>query len=112
MLTSRLQGGVLTSRNAEMVSILGSDDAVGDLGEVDPDYIRTCDERVEGLPGDEGSGAPCAQSPRNIPGVGSNETHPALGDPQRPRGHPVGGWCRFEAFRGVGGEDLLEPVVS
>jgi hypothetical protein len=42
--------------------------------------------------------------------VGSDETHLALGDLQRPRGHPVGGWRRFEAFRGVGGEYLLEPV--
>src|SRR5829696_895959 len=93
-----------------MLSLLGGDDAISDLGEVSSDHIRTFDERVEGLPGDEGSGAPRAQSPRNVPGVGRDEAHPTLGNLQRPRGYPVGRWCRFEAFRCVGGEDLLEPV--
>src|SRR5215203_7385337 len=95
-----------------MLSLLGGDDDVGDFGEVCSDHIRTFDEGVEGLPGDEGSGAPCAQSPRNVPGVGRDEAHPTFGDLQRPRGHPVGSWRRFEAFRRVGGEDLLEPVCQ
>src|ERR671910_2138020 len=81
-----------------MLSILGGDDAISDLGEVCSDHIRTFDERIEGLPGDEGGGAPCAQSPRNVPGVGRDEAHTTLGDLQRPRGHPVGGWRRFERF--------------
>ena len=37
-----------------MLSILGGDDAISDLGEVCSDHIRTFDERVEGLPGYEG----------------------------------------------------------
>src|SRR5215211_7346243 len=93
-----------------MLSILGGDDAISDFGEVCSDQIGTFDERVEGLPGDEGGGAPCAQSPCNVPGVGRDEAHPTLGNLKRPGGHPVGGWSWFEAFRGVGGEDLLEPV--
>src|SRR5918993_2659996 len=80
-----------------MPSILGGNDAISDLGEVAPYYIRSFDERIEGLPGDEG-GAPCAQSPRNVPGMDSGEAHTTLGDLQRPRGHPVGGWRRFERF--------------
>src|SRR5919107_4093043 len=93
-----------------MLSALGLDDAVGYLGEVGPDYVRTRYEGIEGLPGDEGGCTPCAQGAGDIPGVGRHEAHLALGDSERASGHPVGGWCRLEAFCGVGGEDLLEPV--
>src|SRR5918994_368543 len=95
-----------------MLLLLGGDDTVGDFGEVGPHYIGPFDERVEGLSGDEGGGAPCAQGSRHVPRVGRDEANPTLGDLQRPRGHPVGGWRRFEAFRRVGGEDLLEPVCQ
>ncbi len=56
-----------------MPLILGGDDSVGDLGEVGTVDVRTFDERVEGLPGDEGGGATCAQGACHVPGVGRDE---------------------------------------
>ena len=59
---------------------LGGDDAVGDLDEVGTNHVWLFDERVESLPGDEGSGATRAECSRHVPGVGRDEAHSALGD--------------------------------
>ncbi len=45
-----------------------------------PVHVRLLDERVEGLPGDERRGAPGAQGARNVPGMGGDQSHFAVGD--------------------------------
>ena len=61
------------------IALFSGDNAVGDLGEVRPDYVGLLDERVEGLPRYEGRGATRAHGPGNVPGVRRNQAQ--LGGP-------------------------------